>query len=70
MLDPAKSDLLLSKASKMTPVQRAQANRRIHAWLVQSGLGLIDETGERTQQNLLELANQPPEAPELFTQPR
>jgi hypothetical protein len=70
MLDPAKTDLLLAKASTMTPVQRAQANRRIHAWLVQSGLGLIDETGERTQQNLLDLANQPPEAPELFTQPR
>jgi hypothetical protein len=70
LLDPAKTDALLAKASTMTPVQRAQANRRIHAWLVQSGLGLIDETGERTQQNLLDLANQPPEAPELFTQPR
>ena len=70
LLDPAKTDVLLSKASQMTPVQRAQANRRIHAWLVQSGLGLIDETGERTRQNLLDLANQPPEAPELFTQPR
>jgi hypothetical protein len=70
LLDPAKTDALLAKASTMTPVERAQANRRIHAWLVQSGLGLIDETGERTQQNLLDLANQPPEAPELFTQPR
>ena len=70
LLDPAKTDAIFSKASQMTPVQRAQANRRIYAWLVQSGLGLIDETGERTRQNLLDLANQPPEAPELFTQPR
>jgi len=72
MLDPAKTDLLLTKASTLTPVQRAQANRRIHAWLVQSGLGLIEDTGERaTEPFRAELSfGLDQEAPQLFTQPR
>jgi hypothetical protein len=70
MMDPAKMDTLLTKASKLTPVQRAQVNRRIHAWLVQSGMGLVDETGERTRQNMLNLNNQQPEAPQFFSAPR
>jgi hypothetical protein len=69
MLDPAKADLLLQKASTMTPVQRAQANRRIHAWLVQSGLGLAEETGAAVERDLQPYM-QPPEAPQMFTQPR
>lgn len=78
MLDPAKANALLEKASTMTPVQHAQANRRIHAWLVQSGLGLVEEVGQATERELVEPfmaelsfgLDQEPQAPELFTQPR
>ena len=66
MLDPVKMDALLTKASTMTPVQRAQANRRIHAWLVQVGMGELEESGEF----IMDQFNQPPQAPTLFSQPR
>ena len=70
MLDPVKADLLLQKASKMTPVQRAQTNRRIHAWLVQSGLGLGEEMGAATEAEMRPYMQPNTEAPQMFSAPR
>lgn len=68
MLDPVKMDALLAKASTMTPVQRAQANQRIHAWLVQAGMGQLEESGEGIMDQFQ--FNQPAEPTPMFSQPR
>jgi len=70
MLDPAMMDVLLTKASTQTPIQRAATNRRIYAWLVQSGLGIAEETGQDINREVLQPYMQQPDAPTLFTQPR
>lgn len=70
LMDPAKMNVLLTKASTQTPVERAATNRRIYAWLVQSGLGLTEEVGAAVDRELVQPYTQPTTAPQLFTQPR
>lgn len=69
MLDPQKMELLLTKASKLTPAQAAEVNRRLHAALVQSGMGMIEHYGGEAEEEIMRPYTRPPAAPELFTQP-